>query len=659
MKLKHRLLGIFFAISLIPILLIGIIASIIASNSLEQQTFDQLTAIKENKKSQVVKYFNDRKHDLKLLTPTVQGLLDTNNLSTLNASAHAFQQYFTDYIKTNEYYDFFLISEDGQIFYTVTREADYKTNLLDGPFKDSGLGKLFRRVLETNEYSMQDFSPYEPSNGDAASFIAQPFTTSRGQKFVVALQLSIDNINKMIQQRAGMGKTGESYLVGSDYRMRSDSSLHATTHTVQKSFAGNLRQNGIQTEAVKEGLNGVSDTRIIDGPHGHPVLSGFTPINIESTRWVLVTEIETEEAFAPIDDLYNTLFGVLLFTIAVVLFAAMRTATSIVSPLGGEPEQMHHITERVADGDLTIKLDDGKAHSGIYGAMQKMVKTLHNLIGKIIDSSGTLASTAEQTSNSALQAEASLIAQKKSIEQVATAVEQMSVSVQEVAQNAFEVASATTSAKNQSNEANDMLEQTVGEMNRLGTEIDAATGVIQQLAQDSQSISSVMEVIRSIAEQTNLLALNAAIEAARAGEQGRGFAVVADEVRNLAQKTQDSTRDIEVVIEKLQTASQEAVSAMDNSQRSAEQTIQKASLTAESIVKVDSNIETISQMSELIASAAEEQSTVTLDISKSITDISDTANQNTLSAQDASKASQQISELAVNLNDISTQFKTL
>ncbi len=657
MKLKQKLLIIFFSITLIPILITGLAASNIASNSLEELTFEHLRAIREAKKSEVLTYFSDRKNDIELLSSTVKGLLDTSSVDALNQSAHANQNYFDQYIKGYQYYDLFLIDPSGQIFYTVTREADYQSNLTTGPYSNSGLGKLFKNVTNSNQYSMIDFSRYAPSNDDPASFIAYPFKIDTGETIILALQLSIDKINAVMQQREGMGETGESYLVGSDSLMRSDSFRDPKNRTVVASFAGSVSQNGVSTTAVTAGLNGTTDTLVIEGHSGKDVLSAFTPVKIEDTRWVLLSEINESEAYGPVYSLYKTLAVVILLTIAVLSVVAVLTTKSIIRPLGGEPNDMRKMTERIADGDLTIRFESSNSYSGIFGAMQKMVSTLKTIIGDIIDSSSQLASTAEQTSSSSLQAQSSLEEQKRSIEQVATAVEEMSVSVREVAQNALEVAGSTNSAKNQSTEANQMLQQTMDEINQLGTDINDATGVIRQLAEDSQSISSVMEVIRGIAEQTNLLALNAAIEAARAGEQGRGFAVVADEVRNLAQKTQESTQNIEAVIQKLQAASRQAVIAMDESQKTAQSTIGKAEATAGAIVEVDNNIESISHMSELIAAAAEEQSTVTQEISMSITNISDVAHENTQSAQEQSKASEQISALAVNLNEISLKFK--
>ncbi|MCJ8270976.1 MAG: cache domain-containing protein, partial [Psychrosphaera sp.] len=210
MKLKQKLLIIFFSITLIPILITGLAASNIASSSLEALTFEHLRAIREAKKSEVLSYFSDRKNDIELLSSTVKGLLDTSSVDALNQSAHANQSYFDQYIKGYQYYDLFLIDQSGQIFYTVTREADYQSNLTTGPYRDSGLGELFKDVSSNNQYSMNDFSRYAPSNNDPASFIAYPFKIDTGETIILALQLSIDKINAVMQQREGMGDTGES-----------------------------------------------------------------------------------------------------------------------------------------------------------------------------------------------------------------------------------------------------------------------------------------------------------------------------------------------------------------------------------------------------------------------------------------------------------------
>lgn len=657
MKLKHKLLLIFFSITLIPIFLTALSASLIASNALEQQRFDQLTAVREGKKSQIQDYFTARRNDIELLSHTVQNVLDTTSFDTLNRSAHALNEYFAEYIKRYQYYDLFLIHPNGEVFYTVTREADYQSNLQTGPYSHSGLGRLFAKVNASGEYALEDFSRYAPSNDAPAAFIGYPFSMRNGETYVLALQLSIEKINEVMQSREGMGDTGESYLVGSDKLMRSDSFLDPKNHSVNASFGGNVRNNGVDTEAVSAALNGRTETQIILDYNGEEVLSAYTPIQVGETRWVLLSEINKSEAFGPVYDMYWVIACVLVLTILAVLVISIGTTISIIKPLGGEPEQMHEMTEQVANGDLTFKFDPTQNHHGIYGAMHRMVDSLQSLIGDIIHSSGILASTAEQTSASSLQAKASLMEQKKSIEMVATAVEEMSMSVTEVAQNALDVAGATQSAKTQSGQANLMLDETVNSMNKLGENINGASEVIRQLDNDSQSISSVMEVISGIAEQTNLLALNAAIEAARAGEQGRGFAVVADEVRQLAQKTQVSTQDIASLIQKLQSAAKEAVGVMEQSQQTAQTTIEKASATAEAINEVDRNIESISQMSSLIAQSAEEQSTVTQEISQSITRINDAAGENHQSAEEASKASEQISQLAVSLNNVSLKFK--
>jgi len=657
MNLKHKLLITFLSIALIPTIAVGIIASYISSSALEQQAFAQLTSVREIKKSQIEDYFTERKGDIEILAATLQKTLDFSSINALKISADNQHDFFDKFIKTYGYYDFFIIDNTGDIFYTVTKEADYQTNLLTGAYNHSGLGTLYKNVSQSNEFAMSDFSRYAPSNGDPAGFIALPFYSENGTPVVIALQLSLDKINALMQQRAGMGDTGESYLVGSDLLMRSDSFLDPKGHSVIASFAGTVKDNGVNTEAAKLAVAGKTGTKIITDYNGNPVLSAYTAINVNGIKWALLSEIDVAEAFKPMYQMYWNIAYVITLCLLGIIAVALLTSKSILKPLGGEPNEMQRISETIADGDLMIDFTDHDNHSSVYGAMQRMTSHLRTIISEIIHDSNNLTNVAMETSALSLQSSTSLLDQKSNIEQVATAVEEMSMSINEVAQNAASVAHSAQNANTSSGVANEKISDSLSGLNHLGAEINQASKIIQDLKNDSNEIGSVLEVIRGIAEQTNLLALNAAIEAARAGEQGRGFAVVADEVRTLASKTQESTKNIEMMIEKLQKASNDAVQAMVVSRDVCQTSINNTRDVAEVVTTMNCEIASISEMSELIATAVEEQSCVSTEISKNVTAISDVAYENSASAEQVSVSSKDISNIADTLNQLTLRFR--
>ena len=250
-----------------------------------------------------------------------------------------------------------------------------------------------------------------------------------------------------------------------------------------------------------------------------------------------------------------------------------------------------------------------------------------------------------------------IMRQRNETEQVATAMNQMTASVHEVSRNAASGASVAQTTAVQSQKGSQVVQNTISGINTLADNVSRASDVIHELEKDSDSIGSVLDVIQGIAEQTNLLALNAAIEAARAGEQGRGFAVVADEVRSLASRTQDSTQEIQAIIEKLQARSKQAVTVMDEGQKQAQVSVELAQSAGEALAEISAGIEELDRVSTQIAVAAEQQGTVAEEINRNVVNINDVSVQNAETANLSTSTSQDLSSLAARVGEAIGSFK--
>jgi len=284
------------------------------------------------------------------------------------------------------------------------------------------------------------------------------------------------------------------------------------------------------------------------------------------------------------------------------------------------------------------------------------VAKLQGIIREITDSVGSLNNAAQQMSVVTTESRDGIVKQQVDIDQVATAMNEMSATVHEVARNAMDAAGAAKEADDEAANGKQVVSQAVGTIDKLATDVDEAANVIHQLAQDSENIGTVLDVIKAIAEQTNLLALNAAIEAARAGEQGRGFAVVADEVRTLAQRTQQSTQEIQEIIEKLQAGAEKAERVMKASREQAQTSVDESSRAGTSLVSITDMVARINDMNTQIASAAEEQTAVAEEISRSIVAINDVAVQTSQSSDQLQQASEGVSAMATQLHGLVAKF---
>lgn len=600
-------------------------------------------------------------------------MLDSAADNTQYSKVHAqYHSMFKEYLESFGYYDIFIADVDtGNIVYSVFKELDYMTSLKNGPYANSGIGMAFQKALSINDRNsvhLTDFAAYTPSYESPASFIAMPIFNGNQKVGVLIFQMPVDKINSIMTfqekwQESGLGESGEVYLVGENRLLRSESrflieapdayfaaltkaGIDSKTIDTIRAKERSMGYQPAHTSAVERALSGETGFEIIKDYRGVSVLSAFGPVDILGLRWAILSEIDEAEAMAPVATLKGTIFTAslaIIFIVAILVFAGtLFFVNRLLKPLNETNKGMFEVVH--GDGDLTLRIakngndefadlsDNFNAFAESFQSTVKLVKQNVTKIRSTLDSTRLLTN----------QSLAKLEDKRAMSAQAQVAVSEVSTSIAEVARNTENVSGATDQVSSDSAKANELFGNALSSMDTVCGKIRDASQVINTLKNESEQIGKVVDVIRGIAEQTNLLALNAAIEAARAGEQGRGFAVVADEVRSLATRTQESTKEIENIVSSLQNEASTAVNFIDESSSSAEKSIAFCNEAAGAINTANSSMDSISCSISQVATAAEEQS-------YAVNNIQDNINQvNTL----ASGVSDSFHALQSNMNEL-------
>ena len=762
-KMGPKLTVMFVLAGLIPLAIVGMLSYNRAASAINTEAENKLEAVGALKTKEAEAWFHERELDLELLAEfpaTIEAVQDYSRVFSLGVDSPEYEaqqekwnNLFTHYNNGKGYYDLFLISPEGDVVYSVTHEADFATNMMDGTYASSGLGVASRAGLD-GTFAITDIESYAPSAGIPASFIGYPIKDHGGNIVgSLVLQLPLDQINSIMQERTGLGESGETYLIGQDHLMRSDSRF---------SEESTILVSTVDHEPVLRALNGESGVMTAPDYRGIDVRSVYSAFEFRGLEWAILSEIDEAEIAIPTVSLRNMILmvgviaaialGVTAFFLAQTFSKpVIKVRDALVAVSTGDLTQSVHsdaqdeigdmaraygdmqdylreaagaadqiavgdlninvtpksaddtlgnafvgmrgyLNEmvghagRIADGDLTVNVTTRSEQDALANAFKTMVTNLRNVIGETQSAATALTIAKDQLSDIAEQASTATqevattigqVAQGSSeqaqrVQDVNAAVERLNTSAEELDRQAREevaiaagrVASGSSEASVESKGASEraergaqMVEQTVEGIERIKTTIDSASQEITVLGERSQEIGKIVAVIEDIAAQTNLLALNAAIEAARAGEQGRGFAVVADEVRQLAERVAGATKEIAGLIGGVQEGVDSSVKVMEEGVKEMETGTQAAAEAQSSLQEILAAVSTVGSRIDEITGAASQleqasESMVTVigevkeiatGAAESVAGIASVAEENSASTEEVSASAEEMS----------------
>lgn len=588
-------------------------------------------------------------------TGSKDNLNQANDGSAYSQTHARYHPIIRSYLQKFGYYDIFLIDPDtGHIVYSVFKEVDFATSLLTGPYRDTNFAMAFKEAQSASNkdfVKLEDFQSYAPSYNAAASFIASPIYDGDEKIGVLVFQMPLDTINDIMTSKQkwsdmGLGDSGETYIVGADFKLKSQSRFlledrenylqqletlgidQATIQQIQNTGSA-IGLQEIKTHGTEAALSGKTDIEMFSDYRGVSILSAYRPLQIEGVQWVILSEIDVAEAFASINSLLLQYGISLLVLMLVFITAGFLLSARVLRQIGGDPAEIVKITNEVANGNLDLEFDNTTKDIGIQGAIKRMVDSLNGAFLEVVSASDELARGANRLLASSQSMATGASTQASALEEISASMHSLATQTEDNAKNATQVHDLAATTSDTAEEGNEKMGQMVQSMSGIND--------------SSKNISKIIKVIDEIAFQTNLLALNAAVEAARAGAHGKGFAVVAEEVRSLAGRSAQ--------------AAKETTDLIENSLHKVSEGMTIASNTATALTEAVSGIQKVDDLSGEIASASNAQAEGINQVNQGLTQMENITQQNAENADQVAQIAEQVSSQSSKLQQLTGRFK--
>jgi methyl-accepting chemotaxis protein len=460
-------------------------------------------------------------------------------------------------------------------------------------------------------------------------------------------------------ERTGLGDTGETYCVGSDKRMRTDSYVDKSgKHSVKASFAGTVKENGADTHAVREAIAGRGGKGKIANYMGQRVLSVYSAVPIGDFIYIVIAEINEDDALAPARALRNVLLLVLLGLAVIVAVVGYFLARTLSNPIDTMVDRTKDLAEGEADLTRRIEIGTQDEMGELGGHFNRFIERVQGIIGKVKENAEGVSSGSLQISSSSEELSATVEEQSTQTQTVSTSVAELTATSNDISKSIEGTQTRAEESSKLTREGGKVIQDSIDAFKSIQTQTGNLGAIIDNLGDSTQKIGNIIDVINDVADQTNLLALNAAIEAARAGEAGRGFAVVADEVRKLAERTAKATREIEEIITQLQAEAGNAEAAMGDAAKEVEKGTKLGEESLKILDKIVASSDGILDAATSVATAVMQENATIEEVSNNIQGIAAASEESSNAVQEMASTAEDLARQAEALKEIAGQFIT-